>query len=409
MVYQICIELPAPNIQSTAVSHSFFPEFIKKLHSKDTVSKMVLENIQTWSGILNANMTCGLGMPLLPIRVYQFVPKGLVLQRQFQYLSSGSPEKQSVPIGMKRIDERMLHVCNEYIEQIASHHMDSFAKLCWKEEENKFQEEIFKLIMNCVENEVIRLVRRLVVATFIMSHTLTIDKVSGSSTEVLDMVSHNIFASSRLLNRQLKYPFHHIQRNLMQTTLSNLKNTLVHPDSYDNWRVAFIAVIGLCMASENQQKTIHLVMETNINTEKLSRHGSDITADPKDGDETLRQKYEAEGNRACEAIDSVTMFLIHAFCQWSRRSLQNLAHEEGSRNIISEIIQLVKANCELYHPPLKYNQLTSYSGLPHKKKRYYYRASQLERLHIKARSKSCVYGLGSRNGQRERTGKRRRG
>jgi hypothetical protein len=378
------------------------------MHSRTIVTAMVQENVKKWCGTLTANMTCGSSMPALSIEVNQFVPIHPKLECQVQYFLVRSLEKPSVPIGMKQIDKGMLQLCVEYTEEIASTHMDRFAKLCWKGEGNKFQEGMFELITKCGEDELIRLVRLLVITTFIMSHTLTIDNISGSSAEVSDMVSSDEFASSRLVNRQLKFAFHHIQWNLMNTTLSYLRNTFLHPVGYDNWLAAFVAVVGLCMALEDQQKTIHLVMETNIRIEELRRRSSDISANAKSGDERLRQNYEAKGNEACKAIDSAIGLIVNTFYQWSHRYLQDVADDKGPVIIISQFIQLISANRELYYPAIRYNPLISASWFSYRKKGYCHRANQLERLHVKARSKICISALGATASRREWRGRRGR-
>jgi hypothetical protein len=328
------------------------------MHKKDTLNGIMLENIHTWRDeTITVNVTCGGNMPTIPIKVFRFISSSPGLNFHIQHFSSGSSRKPSVLVGMQRIDKETLQVCTEYIEQIENGYLASFAKLCWQGEENKFQEEIFELIMKCGENKLLRLVRRLVVATFIMSHTLTIRDTSGSSTEVSEMVPNGKFPSSRLLNRQLKYAFHYIQKDLAETTLSILQDTLLHPGHCNDWFVAFFAVVGLCLVSEDQQKTLHIVMETNIQNEKINRREPSVTADSKNRDEKMREMYEAKANKVCKAIDADMKLVMLAFCRWSHHSLPPDAYDEGFENTITQFIQLVEANCELQHPNLQYNPL----------------------------------------------------
>jgi hypothetical protein len=332
------------------------------MYEENTLHSLAEHNIEAWyNTMLVAHMSCGKEMPVLSVNVYRFVPKGPVLKYHVQYLSSSTSEKQSVPIAIKLINNEMSRLCKMYIEDIVVAHMDTFEKLCWKDEENKFQEESFKLITSCGEVKLMQTVRRLIVATFIMSHTLTIEKVSRKRSNTV----FEEFASSRLANRQLKHVFCSFHQNIMKTILKTIQEIFESENGYDNWIDAFVAIIGLCMALEEQQKTLHLVMETDFRTEIMNLGISEVTADSQNRYDELRQAYEARANHACEDIDRAIGLVAHTFCQWSCRSLNHVALESGPRNehnMIFQFTKLVKANRELcLHSHLHYNELTATS------------------------------------------------
>lgn len=121
------------------------------------------------------------------------------------------------------------------------------------------------------------------------------------------------FTSPRMANRQLKYFFSRLQRNIVNNVLNKLQQIFKSSKGCDKWLVAFIAVVGMCMAYEDQQKTIHLVMETKVKTEGVDR---------------MEAHHNAE--HACDVIDVQMNFIARIFrLKYNRKCnpLQNAGHD----------------------------------------------------------------------------------
>jgi hypothetical protein len=144
-----------------------------------------------------------------------------------------------------------------------------------------------------------------------MSHTLTIAE-EGKHATLSRMHSYgglnaytDNFTSPRMTNRQLKYFFARLQRTIQATVLNKLQQIFKSSKGCDKWLAAFVAVLGMCMALEDQQKTIHLVMQT--------RSASEGT-DPRDA--------QSQADSACCEIDTRMLFVQQIF-RWKYNRKHN--------------------------------------------------------------------------------------
>jgi hypothetical protein len=178
-----------------------------------------------------------------------------------------------------------------------------------------------------------------------MSHVLTIAEETKHNT-LSKMRSYRgpasyvqNFTSPRMANRQLKHYFCRIQRKTLEAVLNKLQQIFKSSKGCDKWLAAFVAVIGLCMAQEDQQKTIHLVMETKARTE-----GLDI------------RDAQGQADIACRDID-FRMNFIFALFRWKYNRKCNPLRDadrawdkevgfgdETSVNFVRRVAQLVKEN-----------------------------------------------------------------
>lgn len=134
----------------------------------------------------------------------------------------------------------------------------------------------------------------------------------------------------------------------MSVVLNKLQQIFKSSKGCDKWIIAFIVVIGMCMAHEDQQKTIHLVMETKSRTEQW---------DAKDA--------QARAELACREIDSRMGFITQIFrwkynrkCNPLRDANLDWEREVGfgdasSVTFVRAVAQLIKENSRfsLFSPP----------------------------------------------------------
>jgi hypothetical protein len=331
------------------------------MHEDANLTHFVTQYIQQWGSVeITVMMTCGQdSMPRIPVKVYEFIPRGDALLVQIQYKTDPvthariAIQKQSPALGMVHINHNEEKKYDRYITEIVDRHLDAFGELCWMEDDNDFQQKLFKLMTRVKpksddEAKLLREIFRLIVVTFIMSHTLTIAEETKAATlsRMHSYGGHNSYVenhtSPRMTNRQLKYFFSRLQRSIQTTVLNKLQQIFKSSKGCDRWLAAFVAVLGMCMALEDQQKTIHLVMSTKATTERLDMRDAQSQADI-----------------ACREIDQRMHFVQQIF-RWKynrkHNPMRDVDHDwekeagfgdASSVNFVRQVAQLVKENSTL--------------------------------------------------------------
>jgi hypothetical protein len=147
------------------------------------------------------------------------------------------------------------------------------------------------------------------------------------------------YTSPRLVNRQMKYFFSAMQHRIQKKLLCKLQEILNSSEGCSQWLVAFVVVVGLGMAFEDQQKTIQIVHITNC--------------EENDIDPTVGQ-IEVDG--ACENIDKFYQLILFMFWRKYRRGVNPLRDsccewdkkagfdDASNRKVIQDIKELVTEN-----------------------------------------------------------------
>jgi hypothetical protein len=331
------------------------------MHENGYLMDYCNQYIRQWLNVeITIYMTCGQkDMPRIPVKVYEFLPIGEELLVQRQYIIDVDTHqrrtvlKRSPALGMQQINHLEEKVYDKYISDIVDNYIDTFGELCWREDDNDFQQKLFHLMTRLTpksrdEAKLIREVFRLIVVTFIMGHALTIsDETRHGSLSNMHGYDGDYanYTSPRMTNRQLKYFFNRLHNTILSGVLKELQQIFRSSKGCDKWHAAFIAVVGLCMAQEDQQKTIHCVMETAAQT----------TGDP------LAAQITAES--ACREIDQRMAFITHLFrlkyhrkCNPLKEPERDWEHEPGFGNessvrFVRQVAQLCTDNSEYFINP----------------------------------------------------------
>ncbi|KAF2876241.1 hypothetical protein BDV95DRAFT_219797 [Massariosphaeria phaeospora] len=351
--------LGCSRIKLIELSQSFLPTLVTQMHEDAHLTHFVSQHIHQWGNTeISLYITCGARMPRMQVKVYEFLPKGTELLYQIQYKTNPATRaryqvrKNSPALGMVHINHNEEKKYDKYINDIVDNHIDAFGRLCWMEDDNDFQQKLFKLLTrvkpkNDNEAKLLHEVFRLIVVTFIMSHTLTI--AEDTKLQSLSMM-HSFagadayttnFTSPRMTNRQLKYFFSRLHRQILTAVLNTLQQIFKSSKGCDKWLAAFVAVVGMCMAHEDQQKTIHLVMQTRSTTEGFDARDAQARADI-----------------ACREIDARMGFIGMIF-RWKYNRKCNPLREpeldwekeagfgdESSVMFVRQVAQLVKENTD---------------------------------------------------------------
>lgn len=132
----------------------FLPGLVTQMHEDSHLKHFVSQFIHQWGNQeITIFMTCGKrNMPRIPVKVYEFVPRGRELLEQIQYVTNPTTnireavKKQSPALGMVHINHNEEKTYDRYITEIVDKHLDAFGELCWMEDDNDFQQKLFKLM-----------------------------------------------------------------------------------------------------------------------------------------------------------------------------------------------------------------------------------------------------------------------
>jgi hypothetical protein len=146
--------LGCSRIKLVELTGSFLPSLVTQMHEDAHLTHFVSQYIQQWHNVeITLYMTCGqTTMPRIPVKVYEFLPKGKELLVQLQYktdprtLKRVTVQKSSPALGMVHINHNEEKKYDKYITDIVDNHLDAFGDLCWKEDDNDFQEKLFRLM-----------------------------------------------------------------------------------------------------------------------------------------------------------------------------------------------------------------------------------------------------------------------
>jgi hypothetical protein len=141
-------------IKLVELSPYFLPGLITQMHEDAHLKHFVNQYVHGWGNVeLTLYMTCGgNSMPRIPVKVYEFVPKGSELLVQIQYITDPrtnmriAVKKQSPALGMVHINHNEEKTYDRYISEIVDNHLDAFGELCWAEDDNDFLPKLFKLM-----------------------------------------------------------------------------------------------------------------------------------------------------------------------------------------------------------------------------------------------------------------------
>jgi hypothetical protein len=147
------------------------------------------------------------------------------------------------------------------------------------------------------------------------------------------------YTSPRLVNRQMKYFFSALQRIIQNRLLCKLQEIFNSSEGCSQWLAAFVVVVGIGMAFEDQQKTIQIVHITNCTENDI--------------DPTIGQTGVDE---ACKNIDESYQIILCMFwckyrrdvnplrdscCEWDNQAGFD---DASNRKVIQDIKKLVEEN-----------------------------------------------------------------
>lgn len=350
--------LGCSRIKLIELSEYFLPMIVMQIHEDSHLTHFVSQFIHQWGNQeIIVYMTCEQKtMPRIPVKVYEFAPRGEELLVQIQYQTDPVTQKRFVQkkrspaLGMVHINHNEEKKYDKYLNDIVDNHLDAFGDICWAEDDNDFSPRLFKLMTRVKpksddEAKLLREVFRLIVCTYIMSHTISIADESKEQTfakmhAYTDPATYmQNFTSPRMTSRQLKYFFARLQRSTLALVLNKLQQIFKSSKGCDKWLAAFVAVVGMAMAHEDQQKTIHQVMATRAVTEGLDPRDAQAQADIANREVDQRMNFVSQifrwkYNRKCNPLRDCDQ-------DWEKEAGFG---DESSVTFVRSVAQLVKEN-----------------------------------------------------------------
>ncbi|KAL1623587.1 hypothetical protein SLS56_008227 [Neofusicoccum ribis] len=303
------------------------------LHKPKTLEEFVGKHTTGWTNIrIKLKLIPGRGLPAMICEAYEFIPQTHESARQFQYFKdhrtglSQRREKPSPPLGMMQIEQEDIKRYSKYLDDIVEHHFHAFAQMYCSDDEYDFQLRLLEYIRDLKpeskdEKQLLHEVRRLIVVTYIMGHTLVLEEANRAQVlprlryDRRSAADYGPFCSPRVVNRQLKYLFCGLHKTTMHEVYKRLQQMLKKSTQWPpaKWTAAFCAMLGLAMVHEDTQKTVQLVM------------------DHKTVSEGMDDRIAREGaRRACEAIDVKFSFVMALFMRRSSKSENPIVHRDGA-------------------------------------------------------------------------------
>ncbi|KAK8255241.1 hypothetical protein HDK77DRAFT_27056 [Phyllosticta capitalensis] len=310
----------------------FLPSIMTSIHTQQALKDFVYQHTTGWTNVrICLRLIPGRGLPAMPCEAYEFVPKTIEPQRQFQYFKNsktGMPlrsERPSPPLGMVQIENRDKDQYTKYIDDIIQNYFPAFAQMYCSDDGYDFNLRLLELLRNLKpeakdEKDILHDVRRLIVVTYIMGHTLVLEEANRATVlptlrHARPAIEYGTFCSPRVVNRQLKYLFCQLHTQYMSDVYKKLQQMLKKSKQWPpaKWVAAFAAMLGLAMVHEDTQKTVHLLADYKVAAEGWS----------------LREAEKAAG-RTCEAIDVKFSFVTALFMRRSSKGENPIVHRDNS-------------------------------------------------------------------------------
>ncbi|KAL5372580.1 hypothetical protein DPSP01_013380 [Paraphaeosphaeria sporulosa] len=280
-----------------------------RLYAKSAVFDFAAQNVQQWYGKVSVALSCGPGLPSVPVDAYGFQTQGPTLKNQIHHKVEGRVLTKALLFGFKdpRDSNAFRRPSMDWIDRVTN--SDMFCKRYFEAADSLaiylFKSALGLRAETAESTQLLRYTRHLVTVTYILARTISIDNVDNDPIEGIQ--------SSRLLSRQAKSVLVPLQETILTCVLQTLERVSFSRNSKD-CAVAFFCVILICMAFEDQQKTLLVV---------LDNHRDEMTEDCLQGP---KNEFLADWKRVDELAGSVIQFFLQSQKGAPLKSLERFAY-----------------------------------------------------------------------------------
>ncbi|KAL9096223.1 MAG: hypothetical protein Q9165_001746 [Trypethelium subeluteriae] len=304
----------------------FLPGVMGMIHERQALRSFCQTQIgHLYETPITIKLSIGLTHPIV-CTVHEFTPTTPELAKQAQYIknpNTGHSErivKRSPPLALYHVQDADARIYERYIDDVVRRHLSDLPRKFYQEEDDDFAKRLLKLMVDLFYEDpdskhqpLLGQIMRLILVTYMMGRTLTFTPETQES--LLHWLSHrhhfplphDPYTSPRMANRQLKYLFSLLHRELLTNLLNKLQQILHSSNVRGNWVPAFLCLMGLAMAQEDMQRTVYIIMDDRWQRREIvGAHAAN----------------EADG--AAGAIDEKFHFLCSLFYSKFNKSLNPL-------------------------------------------------------------------------------------
>ncbi|KAL8674324.1 MAG: hypothetical protein Q9168_001253 [Polycauliona sp. 1 TL-2023] len=270
----ICVRLPD-------LTRYFIPASLAEMHDAKNLWSFAAARISRWlKNEFEVCVTWGHGFRPIKVEVTEIEPKGTSLLSQNQYRLNLTTKKYdlvqvpSPPIGIQfmYVGEWRARL-DGYLEEILRDSFSRFPAVCFRGDDSRAARDLLVAIFDYHEaasgreKQLVHQALKLVLLTFIMSHSLTIvEDTRDAVYRQLKQRPDNPFGHhtcARWLNKQIKFLLSTLHQDVLKGVLSKLQDTLRKANSKEHWASLFASLAIVAMTTESQEVTVLCKEETD--------------------------------------------------------------------------------------------------------------------------------------------------
>ncbi|KAL8992302.1 MAG: hypothetical protein Q9169_007207 [Polycauliona sp. 2 TL-2023] len=270
----LCVKLPE-------LTQYFIPPSLAEMHDTHKLRAFAVTHVRCWlQNRFDIYVTWGHDFRPIKVAVTEIEPVGtrLLIQNQYRLnLSTNQYDFVQVPspplgIQLMCVDEWRARL-DGYLEGILRDSFRRIPAVCFRGDDccvgRDFLIPIFDYheVASGRKKELVHRALKLVLLTFIMSHSLTIvEDTRDSVYRQLKNRPENPFGyhtSARWLNKQIKFLLSTLHQKVFEEMLSGLQDTLRHSKRIDFWAPLFASMVVLAITTELLEVTVRCKEQTD--------------------------------------------------------------------------------------------------------------------------------------------------
>ncbi|KAL8909796.1 MAG: hypothetical protein Q9171_004886 [Xanthocarpia ochracea] len=285
-----CIRIRLPDLTSI-----FIPASLAEMHDPKKLRDFTATRAHGWlENRFLVYLTWGHGFPPIKVEATEVEPKGdsILFQNQYRLnLTTNQYELAQVPspplgIALLAPPERRA-MLGGYIEDMLQKSFRRVPEVCFRGDDCRVERDFLLPIFEYKEaaagraKDLVHQALKLVVLTFIMTHSLTfVENTRDSVYRQLMNPPREKFGRhtcARLLNKQIKFLLSTLYKDIMKDVLSRVQDTLRLSKKKSLWAPLFASIVILAMTTETLQVTVRCKEETDKQENMINQ--DDRTAD----------------------------------------------------------------------------------------------------------------------------------
>ncbi|KAL8855525.1 MAG: hypothetical protein Q9178_007845 [Gyalolechia marmorata] len=273
----------------------FIPAILAEMHDPNKLRDFTATRVRVWlENRFTVSITWGYGIPPIKVEATEVEPIGdsILFQNQYRLnLTTNQYELVRVPsppLGIELLAPPESRAeLDGYIENILQKSFRRVPEVCFSGDDCRVERDFLLPIFEYQEaaagraNDMVHQALKLVVLTFIMTHSLTFDEDTRDSVyrQLMNPPREKFgrHTCARLLNKQIKFLLLTLYKDTLKGVLSRVQETLRSSSKKSLWAPLFASMVILAMTIETLQVTVRCKEETDKQENMINQ--DDRTAD----------------------------------------------------------------------------------------------------------------------------------